>query len=193
LSQIIQPTQLSNIQGEFHMKIAARASLAALAVIISACSPATPPASDSSSTKAAVPNSSSDANVAVFKAYVDAWNKRDTVAMDSLLGPGGIHDDLAWGFHGVGPAQVNGFMRDVLKTQPDYKWTVVSTFADGPHVAAEWTWKGTYSGPSPTGVLKNVQTSGRGVGIAEIENGKIKQFTDYYDAASFFPKDSTRK
>lgn len=175
------------------MKFATRISLAALATFVCACSPATPAASDSSATMAAAPSSSSDANVAVFKAYVDAWNKRDTVAMDSLLGPGGIHDDIAWGFHGVGPAQVNGFMRDVLKTQPDYKWTVTSTFADGPHVAAEWTWTGTYTGPSPTGTLKSVPTSGRGAAIVEIENGKIKQFTDYYDAASFFPKDSTRK
>jgi len=135
----------------------------------------------------------SDANVSIFKAYVDAWNKRDTVAMDSLLGPGGIHDDISWGFHGVGPAQVNGFMRDVLKMEPDYKWTVTSTFADGPHIAAEWTWTATYSGPGPAGTLKNVPISGRGVAIVEIENGKVKQFTDYYDAASFFPKDSTRK
>jgi steroid delta-isomerase-like uncharacterized protein len=182
----------SNTKG-VQMKFAVRISLAALATIVCACSPATPAASDSGATKAAVSNSSGEANVATLTAYVDAWNRRDTVAMDSLLGPGGIHDDLAWGFHGVGSAQVNGFMRDVLKTQPDYKWTVVSTFADGQHVAAEWTWKGTYSGPSPTGVLKNVPTSGRGAAIVEIENGKIKQFTDYYDAASFFPKDSTRK
>ena len=171
------------------MTLACRFSLVALATLV-ACTKSAPVAGTAES---AVASASSEANVAVVKAYVDAWNRRDTVALDSLLGPGGIHDDIAWGFHGVGPAQVNGFMRDVLKTQPDYKWTVTSTFADGAHVAAEWTWTGTYTGPSPTGALKNVRTSGRGVGIVEIENGKIRQFTDYYDAASFFPKDSTRK
>ena len=175
------------------MKIAARAVLAALATVASACSPATPAASDSGSTKAVASNSSSDANVAVFRAYVDAWNKRDTVAMDLLLGPGGVHDDLSWGFHGVGPAQVNGLMRDVLKLQPDYKWNVTSTFTDGSHVAGEWTWTATYTGAGPTGIVKNVPISGRGVSIVQIENGKVKQLTDYYDAASFFPKDSTRK
>ena len=175
------------------MKIAVCASLAGLAAIVCACSPTTPAANDSAATKVTASSSNGDANVAVLTAYVDAWNRRDTVAIDSLLGPGGIHDDLSWGLHGVGPAQVNGFMRNVLKTQPDYKWTISSTFADGPHVAAEWTWKGTYSGQSPAGMLKNVPTAGRGVAIVDIENGKIKQFTDYYDAASFFPKDSTRK
>ena len=163
--------------------------LVALPVLI-ACSNKSPAAStgDSASVK-----TGSDANVAVVTAYVDAWNKRDTVAMDSLLGPGGIHDDLAEGFHGVGPAQVNGFMRDVLKGQPDYKWSVASTFADGPHVAMEWTWTSTYTGPGPAGMVKNAPLSGRGASIVTVENGKIKQFTDYYDNASFFPKATTSK
>jgi limonene-1,2-epoxide hydrolase len=113
--------------------------------------------------------------------------------MDSLLGPNGVHDDIAEGFHGVGPAQVNAFMRDVLKGQPDYKWNVASTFTDGPHVAMEWTWTSTYTGPGPTGMVKNVPLSGRGGSIVEVENGKIKQFTDYYDNASFFPKKTSSK
>jgi hypothetical protein len=28
--------------------------------------------------------------------------------------------------------------------------------------------------------------SGRGTGFAEVDNGKIKRFTDYYDMASYF-------
>jgi SnoaL-like polyketide cyclase. len=172
------------------MKVAASICLVALSAVV-ACSKSAPPAGGADSTAA---RNSADANVAVSKAYVDAWNKRDTVAIDSILAPGGIHDDLAEGFHGTTPAQINGFMREVLKTQPDYKWTVTSAFTDGPHVAMEWTWTSTYSGPGPTGALvKNVPASGRGVSIIDVENGKIKQFTDYYDNASFFSKNSTTK
>jgi steroid delta-isomerase-like uncharacterized protein len=137
---------------------------------------------------------SAEGNVALAKAYVDAWNRRDTVAIDSILGPNGVHDDVAEGFHGASPAQVNAFMREVLKTQPDYKWNIGSTFTSGSHVAMEWTWTATYSGPGPTGTdVKNVPVSGRGASIVEVENGKIKQLTDYYDNASFFPKDSNKK
>lgn len=171
------------------MTLAARFCLLSFATLV-ACTKSAPAVSTTDSTGA---KSGSDANVAVVKAYVDAWNKRDTVAMDSLLGPGGVHDDLAEGFHGVGPAQVNGFMRGVLEGQPDYKWNVTSTFTDGPHVAMEWTWTSTYTGPGPTGMVKNLPLSGRGASIVEVENGKIKQFTDYYDNASFFPKKTTSK
>jgi steroid delta-isomerase-like uncharacterized protein len=157
---------------------------------LAACTRSAPPAG-TADTAGAKP--SADANVAVARAYVDAWNKRDTVAIDSLIGPNGIHDDLAEGFHGTSPAQVNGFMREVLKTQPDYKWTINSTFADGPRVAMEWTWTSTYTGPGPTGaIVKNFPASGRGASIVDVENGKIKQFTDYYDDASFLRKDSAK-
>ena len=169
---------------------AAAALVTALVTALVACTKSAPAVSTSDS-MGVMPGS--DANVGVVKAYVDAWNKRDTLGMDSLLGPGGIHDDVAQGFHGVGPTQVNGFMRAMLKTQPDYKWSVTSTFTDGPHVAMEWTWTATYTGPGPTGMVKNLPLSGRGASIVEVENGKIKQFTDYYDNASFFPRDTTRK
>ena len=172
------------------MTFSSRFCLVVVATLVACTKSApAPAASDSAGAKP-----SSEANVAALKAYVDAWNNRDSVGVNSLLAPGGIHEDISWGFRGVGPAQINGFMRDVLKVQPDYKWNAGPTFAEGSHVAMEWTWTATYTGPSPTGAtLKNVPVSGRGVSIVEFENGKIKHLTDYYDAASFFPKDTTRK
>lgn len=132
----------------------------------------------------------------VLQAYVDAWNRRDSLALDTLLAPGGVHDDIAWGFHGEGPAAVRGFMHDVLAAEPDYDWQVTSSFTDGQNVAAQWTWTATYTGPSSTGPVTNQRVTGRGAAIARIENGRIASFTDYYDVASFFPKpaaDTTRR
>ena len=76
---------------------------------------------------------------AVLQAYVDAWNRHDSLALDTLLAPTGIHEDLAWGFRGEGPAAVRGFMRDVIAVSPDYHWEVTSSFTDGQSVVAEWT------------------------------------------------------
>jgi len=125
---------------------------------------------------------------AVLQAYVDAWNRHDSLALDTLLAPAGVHEDLAWGFHGEGPAAVRGFMRDVIAVSPDYHWTVTSSFTDGQRVTAEWTWTASFTGPGPSGPVTNQQVAGRGAAVAQIENGKITRLSDYYDAASFFPK-----
>jgi len=123
----------------------------------------------------------------MLQTYVDAWNRHDSLALDTLLAPTGVHEDLAWGFRGEGPAAVRAFMRDVIAVSPDYKWEITRSFADGQHVAAEWTWTATYTGPSPIGPVTNRHVSGRGAAIVRIEDGKIAHFTDYYDVASFFP------
>lgn len=124
---------------------------------------------------------------ATIQTYVDAWNRHDSLALDTLLAPTGVHEDLAWGFRGEGPAAVRAFMRDVIAVEPDYRWEITRSFADGQNVAAEWTWTATYTGPSPIGPVTNRRVSGRGAAIARIEDGKIAHFTDYYDVASFFP------
>ena len=132
----------------------------------------------------------------VFEAYVDAWNKRDSAAFDTLLTKDGVHEDIAIGFKGTGPAEVKGFMRDLLKAEPDYHWTLTNVVEQGSTLAAEWTWTSTYTGDSPLGAVKNFHTTGRGISFVQFENGKIKRFTDYYDMASFFPKpaqDTTKK
>lgn len=125
---------------------------------------------------------------AVLQAYVDAWNRHDSLALDTLLAPTGIHEDLAWGFRGEGPAAVRGFMRNVIAVSPDYHWGVTSSFSDGQSVVAEWTWTASFTGQSPSGPVTNQPVSGRGAAVAQIANGKIVRLSDYYDAASFFPK-----
>ena len=124
---------------------------------------------------------------AVVDAYVKAWNQHDTAAIDTLLAADAIHEDIAQNFRGRGPKVIVTFMRGVASSEPDYKWSVTNTIEDGKYVAIEWTWTATYSGPDPTGKkVTNKRTSGKGSSVVEIDNGKIKRFTDYYDLSSFF-------
>jgi steroid delta-isomerase-like uncharacterized protein len=124
---------------------------------------------------------------AVVEAYVHAWNQRDSVALDTIMAPNAIHEDIAQNFRGKGPKEVVTFMRGVIGAEPDFKWTVTNSIEDGKFVALEWTWTSTYTGPDPVGKrVTNKRVSGRGSSFAEVENGKIKRFTDYYDQASFF-------
>jgi len=133
--------------------------------------------------------------VTVVKAYVDAWNRRDSAAFDSLMAPRGTHEDIPWAFIGNGPAGAKQLMKAVLSLQPDFVWQITDVVEQGSKVAAQWTWTATYTGPDPQErPVKNVHVSGRGTAVVEVENGKIKKLTDYYDVASFFPKpDAVRK
>jgi steroid delta-isomerase-like uncharacterized protein len=124
----------------------------------------------------------------VVQAYVDAWNRHDSLALDTILAPNGVHEDIAWGFRGEGPAAVRGFMRDVIAVSPDFHWEVTSSFSDGNRVTAEWTWTASFTGPGPSGPVTNQRVNGRGAAVVEVVDGRIVRLTDYYDTASFFPR-----
>lgn len=123
----------------------------------------------------------------VLEAYVAAWNRHDSTALDTLMTADAVHEDIAQGFRG-GPAETKGFMRSLIALEPDFKWTLTDVFESGSRVAAEGTWTATYTGDSPIGPVTNFKGSARVSTIAEIENGRIKRLTDYYDNASFFRK-----
>jgi len=125
---------------------------------------------------------------AVLEAYVSAWNHHDFAALDKLLTPDAVHEDLAQGVHAQGIAQIKDFMREEIKGEPDLDWRLTTVVDAGPMVAAEWTWAGTFTGDGPTGPVKATRISGRGVSVVLTQNGQIKRFSDYYDISSFFPK-----
>lgn len=128
-----------------------------------------------------------DSGKAVVQAYIDAWNRHDSVAIDTLLAPDAIHEDFAQNFRGRGSAAIVKFMQGHVAVQPDFKWQVTNSIEQGRYVALEWTWTGTYTGPDPTGKpVTNRRISGRGASFAELENRRIRRISDYLDLASFF-------
>jgi steroid delta-isomerase-like uncharacterized protein len=125
---------------------------------------------------------------AVLEAYVSAWNRHDFAALDKVLTPDAVHEDVAQGVHAQGLAEIKKFMQEEIEGEPDVEWRLTTVVDAGPVVSAEWTWTGTYTGEGPTGQVKAQRISGRGASVIVTENGRIKRFTDYYDFASFFPK-----
>ncbi|HEV2299880.1 MAG TPA: nuclear transport factor 2 family protein [Candidatus Acidoferrales bacterium] len=123
---------------------------------------------------------------AVLEAYVSAWNHHDFAALDKLLTPDAVHEDIAWPSRDEGPAQIKKFMQGMIALEPDFDWRLTNVIDSGSEVAAEWTWTATYTGDCPTlGHVVGMHSTGRGASVAMIENGRIKRFTDYYDFASF--------
>lgn len=129
----------------------------------------------------------------VVEAYIAAWNHHDFAAMDRLVAPDGIHDDIPNAVHAKGPDQVRDFMKSLIAEEPDFKWQIDRIIVSGSTVAAEWTWTATFTGDGPHGPVKDLPISGHGASIVVVENGRIKHFADYYDTLSFFPKPPPKK
>ena len=123
----------------------------------------------------------------VAEAYVHAWNKHDFAALDTILAADALHEDIAQNVHATGVPAIKDFMRQDIAKEPDLNWQMTNTVEDGRFVAFEWKWTSTYTGPDATGkTVTSKKLSGRGASFVEIESGKIKRFTDYYDLGSFF-------
>jgi steroid delta-isomerase-like uncharacterized protein len=137
-------------------------------------------------TAAAVPSGK-----AVLEAYASAWNRHDFAAFDKILAPDAVHEDIPLAVYAQGIAQVKDFMQKVIQGQPDLDWRLTRVVESGPVVVAEWAWTSSFTGESPTGPVKNLRISGRGVSVVLTENGQIKHLTDYYDYLSFFRKAPT--
>ena len=125
---------------------------------------------------------------AVLDAYIAAWNRHDSLAIDTLLAKGGVHEDVPFSIRATAPEGTHAFMRDLLQSSPDYVWKVTDVVEGDNSLAAEWTWTSTYTGDSPNGPVTALKISGRGASIVEIENGRIKRFSNYYDEASWLKK-----
>ena len=98
---------------------------------------------------------------AVLEAYVSAWNRHDFAALDKILAPDAVHEDIALGVYARGIAQIKGFMQKVIQGQPDLEWRVSRFVESGPITVAEWTWSSTFTGESPRGPVEKQRVFGR--------------------------------
>ncbi len=160
-------------------------SLAACVVLVAPAGAGDPPSAKIA--PAPIARAAAGSAKAVVREYVAAWNRHNPAALDPLLDPESVHEDVPAGFRGKGPAEIKAFAGDVFKAQPDLKWRLTTIVRSGSTVAAEWTWTSTYTGDGPNGPVKGRKISAHGASFAVVENGRIRRFVDYYDFASSFP------
>jgi steroid delta-isomerase-like uncharacterized protein len=122
----------------------------------------------------------------LLTALMQAWNRHDTGAIDSLMAPGTLHEDLALGMRAEGLDSIKGFMRQTYKTIPDFEWKPTDVLVDGSKAASEWTLAGTYTGDTPSGPVKGRRFSIRGASVVKTEHGRITRFSDYYTLDDFW-------
>lgn len=73
------------------------------------------------------------------------------------------------------------FFQKTREFFPDSSIHLDATFVSGDHVIGEWTFQTTLSEPFYAGQTWKVPISLQGVSIVRLENGKITDWSDYYD------------
>ncbi len=121
----------------------------------------------------------------IAQRYFDAWNNRDAAAIVATFAEGGTYSDPAT----QGPLQgeaIGQYAEAIWKGFPDLSFDIVSVAASNSNglVAAEWTMKGTNSGP-----FNGLPPSGKslslpGADFIRIEGNRIRSVQGYFDSAA---------
>ena len=125
-------------------------------------------------------SSAENNKVIVQKLYEEIMNKR---ALNRL------HEFVSEDFQGAnnarGPQAFRVGIEVVLKALPDAQWNVQEVIGDGDKVLLRWKLEGTQTGSfsffAPTGN----KITNDGMGVFELENGKIVKSTVYTDRLGF--------
>ena len=121
----------------------------------------------------------------IARSYFDAAARKDPEGMAEHWHEDGI-DDLVPVRVLRGPGEVRDFFREMFTAVPDSEMVVDRVVADTNSAAVQWRATGTFTGGpflgiDPTG--KRIDL--RGVDVLEIDDGKIRRNTAFYDGADF--------
>jgi len=94
--------------------------------------------------------------------------------------------DFRYKDHGIGlefrdKERLTEFFRKTRELYPDYFLQTYQTFVSGEHVITQWTLQVTITEPFYAGLTRRIPISIAGVSIALTDNGKIADWSDYYD------------
>ena len=95
-------------------------------------------------------------------------------------------DQFRFKDHGIGlefqdKEQLAEFFRKTRELYPDSVLQTDATFASGDRVIIEWTLRATLVEPFYSGLSRKVPISFQGASIVRIANGKITDWSEYYD------------
>ena len=120
---------------------------------------------------------------ATLRAYFDALNRRDYARAAAC-----IADHCQWESFGshtmrVGPAAVIAGLREFTTAFPDWRAEVQRVIASAHCVVVEWNTSGTFDKPFRGREPNGKRFERRGCGVAEVDDGRISRYRDYYDRA----------
>jgi steroid delta-isomerase-like uncharacterized protein len=97
-----------------------------------------------------------------------------------------VFEDVTLGVVARGKEELRSFVNGAFAAVPDFKYRLTSRFATSQRAAIEWVMSGTQKGDFPGMPATGKRCSSvRGSSIIELEAGRIRRQSDYWDAATF--------
>jgi len=120
----------------------------------------------------------------VLDDWATAWSSHDTEKVLSLFSDDCVYEDVTFGAINRGKKELRAFADGVFAGVPDFKVDLTARFVAGTWAGMEWVMSGTHKGDFPGMPATGKRFSIRGVTILELQAGKIRRNSDYWDAAS---------
>jgi len=118
-----------------------------------------------------------------------AWSSidnKDPERVLALFADDCVYEDVTLGVVARGKEELRSLVNRAFAAAPDFTYGVTSRFAASQWAAIEWVMSGTHKGDWPGMPATGKRFSSvRGTSILELEAGKIRRESDYWDAATF--------
>jgi C-1 hydroxylase len=126
-----------------------------------------------------------EANKAVIRSFVDAWNSRDFDRFQALMGEGAVLR-IGGGVVPCDPAGTRAIAQEWTTAFPDWRFDLLDLIAEGDKVVAHMPYSGTHRQP-----ILGVAPTDRSCSVDEIvifrvTEGKIAEAWEVYDEAGMW-------
>ena len=117
----------------------------------------------------------------ILQTALAAWRQGNFVAAADQFNDQFTFTDHALGLEFKGKGRLTEFLAKTRELFPDPERKANTIFSSGDRVISEWTLTATQTEPFLGGLLRKVPICVQGISVVQIKNGKINQWSDYYD------------
>jgi steroid delta-isomerase-like uncharacterized protein len=121
----------------------------------------------------------------LLERWATAWSSHDPEEVLSLFTDDCVFEDVTFAVVTRGREELRGFVAGAFAAIPDITFKLTSHFAAGQRAALEWVMSGTHEGDFPGMPATGKRLSVRGSTVLELDAGRIRRESDYWDAATF--------
>jgi steroid delta-isomerase-like uncharacterized protein len=117
----------------------------------------------------------------ILQTALAAWRQENFVEVVDQFNDQFTFTDHALGLQFKDKGRLTEFLAKIRELFPDSERRDTTIFSSGDRVISEWTLTATQTEPFLGGHLRKVPICVRGISDVQIKNGKISQWSDYYD------------
>ena len=135
--------------------------------------------------RGAVPARSAMNPEQMLEDFAAAWSQRDVDKILSYYTDDCVYEDVALGRVMRGREEIRTFIEELFRAVPDFRIEHREALVSGEGGAAEWVISGTHTSDLPGLPATGRRFSIRGASVLELQDGKIRRISDYWDTAAF--------